>query len=62
VFGKRKVVPVELKTGIREHVSHKNQTMIYALLMAERYKGTVEDSLGILVYLELGKNVKFYYF
>jgi DNA replication ATP-dependent helicase Dna2 len=52
--GKQCILPLELKTGFREHISHRAQTSLYSLMMSDRYATPVEEAL--LVYLQRGES------
>ena len=51
---KRAIVPFELKTGEREDASHHGQTLIYCLLLMQKYK-QYENINGLLFYLRKEK-------
>lgn len=54
---KNLVVPLELKTGMKENVdAHRAQTALYTLLLSDRYD--VEVTSGILFYMETSKTFR----
>jgi DNA replication ATP-dependent helicase Dna2 len=51
-----KIVPLELKTGKNQSISHRAQTTIYTLMMSGRYSETVDN--GLLAYLQTGETTQ----
>jgi len=49
-------VPFELKTGRNENSSHQAQTILYNLLLSDRYD--IEILYGILYYMETGRTLR----
>ncbi|KAF9434804.1 Tripartite DNA replication factor [Entomortierella beljakovae] len=57
VYSKTLTVPFELKTGKKSNVvSHRAQTMLYTLLLSDRYDINVQ--LGLLFYLKSGEFIQ----
>ncbi|KAF3079521.1 Tripartite DNA replication factor [Orbilia oligospora] len=49
-------VPLELKTGKNAKIAHRAQTMLYTLLMADRYD--IESLCGVLYYMEKAETIR----
>lgn len=49
-------IPLELKTGRAQSIAHRAQTMLYTLLMADRYDISVGG--GLLYYLETSEMIR----
>ena len=49
-------LPLELKTGKAQDLSHRAQTMLYTLLMSDRYDINVLG--GLLYYMETGEMIR----
>ncbi|KAF3939552.1 hypothetical protein ABW19_dt0210524 [Dactylella cylindrospora] len=49
-------VPLELKTGKNTRLSHRAQTMLYTLLMSDRYD--IDSLCGILYYLDTSETIR----
>ncbi|KAJ2892589.1 hypothetical protein MKZ38_009595 [Zalerion maritima] len=50
------VVPFEVKTGKSENTSHQTQTVLYNLLLSDRYD--IEIAYGVLYYMETSKTTR----
>ncbi|KAK6363654.1 Tripartite DNA replication factor [Orbilia blumenaviensis] len=49
-------VPLELKTGKNAKIAHRAQTMLYTLLMSDRYD--IESLCGVLYYMEKAETIR----
>ncbi|KAK6531374.1 Tripartite DNA replication factor [Arthrobotrys megalospora] len=49
-------LPLELKTGRNAKVAHRAQTMLYTLLMSDRYD--IESLCGVLYYMEKAETIR----